>query len=202
MDTNYVFAVARTAKYRGYCKVDTNQVLDVNLIIFALSSWSDMAFLQSNIHEVWVNEYSSTLGNGQGYRPSHCFQTFPFPKNDVNRMFTDSIAKSYHEYRRQIMLSRNEKLTKIYNRFHDPHEVSEDILKFREIHIEIDNAVIAAYGWDDIDLNHRFYDTKYGMRLTISEFSRREILTRLLKLNHERYAEEISQGFYNKKNNK
>ncbi len=37
------------------------------------------------------------------------------------------------------------------------------------------------------------------MRLTISEATRREVLTRLLQLNHERDKEEVRQGLYEKK---
>ena len=37
------------------------------------------------------------------------------------------------------------------------------------------------------------------MRFTISEAARREVLQRLLRLNHERYAEEVKQGLHEKK---
>ncbi len=58
----------------------------------------------------------------------------------------------------------------------------------------MDNAVAASYGWDDLDLGHGFHETKQGIRFTISESARREVLARLLKLNHERYAEEVEQA--------
>ena len=63
----------------------------------------------------------------------------------------------------------------------------------------MDNAVAAAYGWTDFDLDHGFHETKQGVRYTISEPARREVLARLLKLNHERYAEEVKQGLHEKK---
>ena len=63
----------------------------------------------------------------------------------------------------------------------------------------MDNAVAAAYGWTDLDLGHGFHETKQGVRYTISEPARREVLARLLKLNHERYAEEVKQGLHDKK---
>ena len=63
----------------------------------------------------------------------------------------------------------------------------------------MDNAVAAAYGWSDLDLGHGFHETKQGTRFTISESARREVLARLLKLNHERYAEEVAQGLHDKK---
>jgi len=51
----------------------------------------------------------------------------------------------------------------------------------------------------DIALGHGFHETKQGVRYTISESARRDVLARLLKLNHERYAEEVKQGLHEKK---
>jgi len=48
-------------------------------------------------------------------------------------------------------------------------------------------------------LNHGFHNTKQGLRFTISETARREVLDRLLALNHQRYAEEVAQGLHDKK---
>src|SRR5208337_5362243 len=101
--------------------------------------------------------------------------------------------------RRKIMLERDEGLTKTYNRFHDPDESAADIQKLRDLHVEMDKAVAAAYGWHDIDLGHGFHETKQGIRFTISESAPREVLARLLKLNHERYDEEVKQGLQDKK---
>ena len=97
------------------------------------------------------------------------------------------------------MLARREGLTKTYNRFHNPDETAADIQKLRDLHVEMDYAVAAAYGWTDLDLGHGFHETKQGLRFTISESARREVLARLLKLNHERYAEEVARGLHNKK---
>ena len=63
----------------------------------------------------------------------------------------------------------------------------------------MDQAVAAAYGWADLDLGHGFHETKQGLRYTIGEPALREVLARLLKLNHERYAEEVKQGLHDKK---
>jgi hypothetical protein len=57
----------------------------------------------------------------------------------------------------------------------------------------------AAYGWDALDLGHGFHETPQGLRFTISESARREVLTRLLQLNHECYAEEVRQELHEKK---
>lgn len=96
------------------------------------------------------------------------------------------------------MLNRSEGLTKTYNRFHRRDEDSADIAELRKLHVEMDNAVAAAYGWMDLDLGHGFYETKAGIRYTVSEPARREILDRLLTLNHERHEEEVKRGLHDK----
>jgi hypothetical protein len=110
----------------------------------------------------------------------------------------EKFGKTYHEHRRQIMLSRREGLTATYNRFHNPEESAKDIVRLRELHVEMDKAVASAYGSDDLELAHDFHETAQGVRFTISESARREILSRLLKLNHERYEEEVRAGLHEK----
>lgn len=89
-------------------------------------------------------------------------------------------------------------LTNVYNNFHNPEETNADIQHLRELHIEMDRTVAGAYGWTDLDLGHDFHETKQGIRFTVSEPARREILDRLLTLNHERYKEEVAQGLHDK----
>lgn len=74
--------------------------------------------------------------------------------------------------------------------------------KLRRLHIELDQGVLAAYGWHQpgpdgpaIALDHGFYEQDFlpendRTRYTISPEARRELLSRLLKLNHERATEE------------
>lgn len=130
------------------------------------------------------------------YTTADCFDTFPFPSSEDD---LHDVGKTYHDHRRQIMLARQEGLTKTYNRFHDPDESSADILRLRDLHFEIDRAVAGAYGWSDLDLGHGFHQTKQGLRYTISESARGEVLARLLRLNHERYAEEVAKSLHGKK---
>src|SRR5262249_10756545 len=125
-----------------------------------------------------------------------CFETFPLPAVNPD---LDRIGEMYHEHRRQIMLARQEGLTKTYNRFHNPEEASADIHKLRQLHVEMDQPVAAACGWTDLDLGDAFRETTQGLRYTTSDRPRREVLARLLTLNHERYAEEVRQGLHERK---
>ena len=63
----------------------------------------------------------------------------------------------------------------------------------------MDHAVAAAYGWGELDLGHGFHATAQGVRYTISEPARRQVLGRLLELNHARYAAEVAAGLHEKK---
>lgn len=95
-------------------------------------------------------------------------------------------------------MERCEGLTKTYNCFHKTDEDSQDIVELRRLHVEMDNAVAAAYCWTDLDLGHGFHETKQGIRYTVSDAARREILDPLLTLNHERYEEEVRKGLHEK----
>ena len=44
-----------------------------------------------------------------------------------------------------------------------------------------------------------FHKTKDGIRFTISEEARQDVLQKLLKLNHKRYEEELNEGLHGKK---
>lgn len=90
-------------------------------------------------------------------------------------------------------------------------EAIAGIIELRRLHVEMDNAVLEAYGWNvdsekwgkAIKLAHDFYGVDYlpendRVRFTISPAARKEILKRLLLLNHERYEEEIQQGLHKK----
>jgi len=94
------------------------------------------------------------------------------------------IGAEYHAQRRQIMLDRNLGLTRTYNLFHNPACTDADIARLRELHAQMDRAILACYGWQDVDAAHGFYHSGCGhVRYTISPDTRRELLQRLLDLN-------------------
>ncbi|GER90553.1 hypothetical protein KDW_47150 [Dictyobacter vulcani] len=190
-DMKQVLVVAQTSKYHNFVFVPNTMVYDQKVIVFALNSFTDFIQLQTSLHTEWVLANSSTLGLTPVYAPSDCFETYPFPHNTTN---LELKGKSYYNHRQSIMQTRQEGLTKTYNRFHNPKEQSPDIIKLRELHKEMDEAVAQAYGWDDLALEHGFHETKQGLRYTISEAARQEVLDRLLLLNHQRHAEEVAAG--------
>jgi hypothetical protein len=121
----------------------TDIVFSHKLIVFAMDKIEFLSVLQSTIHREWAYNYSSTLGGTTlNYSPSDCFETFPFPVSTAN---LEEIGEKYYTHRQNIMQTRQEGLTKTYNRFHNPDETAADIQQLRELHIEMDNAVAAAY---------------------------------------------------------
>ncbi len=69
------------------------------------------------------------------------------------------------------------------------------ILELRRMHVELDTAVRDAYGWQDLPLEHDFYEVETlpendRVRYTISPAARKELLKRLLAENHLRAASE------------
>ncbi|MEG3918544.1 restriction endonuclease [Microcoleus sp. T3_A4] len=184
-----------TSKYVCFGFAPTGIVYAGPHVVIALSGYKDFSILQSSLHDVWVFANCSTHETRLRYAPSDLFETFPFPSSTSN---LEKIGEKYYTHRQSIMQTHQEGLTTTYNRFHNRDETAPDIQQLRELHVEMDNAVAAAYGWQDIDLGHDFHETKQGLRYTISETARREVLDRLLLLNHERYAEEIAQGLHDK----
>jgi hypothetical protein len=155
--------------------------------VFIFDDFGSFGLLQSSIHTVWLEEYASRMKMDIRYTPETCFDTLAFPLS-LNGVM--DIGKRYYDVRSQMMTDRNEGLTKLYNRFNTRHEDQKDILSLRSLRSQLDYAIAAAYGWTDLDLGHGFHETKQGIRYTIAEAARREVLDRLLALNHERYAQE------------
>jgi hypothetical protein len=199
-DCDRVLVAARVSKLLIFSFVTKSQVYSEQLVILALDKFGYFSLVQSSIYVFWAWEYCSTMRDaGIRFSPTDGFETFPFPqKTDT----LETIGERYYTHRQSIMLTRQEGLTKTYNRFHDPTQTDPDIQTLRDLHIQMDNAVAAAYGWHDLDLAHGFHETKQGLRFTISETARREVLDRLLELNHQRYAEEVAQGLHDKKKGK
>ena len=192
---NRVLVVPVVTTYINWAFVPTNWIYSNEVYVLPSDSASYFAVLQSSIHDLWVTRNTSRLKSHLRYTTTDSFQTFPFPL-EKEREYAS--AEHYHQLRTEIMRVRSEGLTMTYHRSHAHDESSADIQKLRDLHVEMDQAVAAAYDWTDLDLGHGFHETKQGVRFTISEAARRDVLQRLLKLNHERYAEEVKQGLHTK----
>jgi methylase of polypeptide subunit release factors len=189
-DLDEVLAITRVSKSVMPMRVPTGQVFSDSLVVFATDSFAEQAVLSSSAHQMWAIQNGSGMRNDPRYTPSDVFETFPRPGSTVD---LERIGEVLDTERREIMLRRELGLTKLYNLVNDPDiedSADPDVARLREIHVDLDTAVMDAYGWGDIDLGHGFHTYRQMERWTVSPAARVEILDRLLELNHLRAAEQ------------
>jgi hypothetical protein len=187
---------SQTFSHLGFSFAPSNWVYAFPHLVFGYNDYFHFSLLQSSIHGVWVMQYGNfNISFLPQYSLRNCFETFPFP-NKLELL--DEVGEIYYKHRQKIMLDNQQGLTQTYNRFNDNNEFSDEISKLRDLHVQMDNAVMDAYGWSDLQLGHGFLETKLGMRFTISESSRQEVISRLCRLNNQRYQEEVDAGLHGK----
>jgi len=226
-----VIVHARITKTHAFSFVHNILVYADVVVIIALDKNYHFSILNSSFHEFWAWKYSSTLGTaGLRFTPTDSFEPFPFPsglepnnKNPSNPCMAklDKLGELLDKSRKEIMLRLNIGLTKLYNLYHtkelsvqtimsesdcdapNANWALENITKLRDLQKEIDETVLTAYGWNELQLEHGFYELEFlpendRTRYTVSNNARLEILRRLLALNHERHKEEVSAGLVDK----
>jgi hypothetical protein len=187
---DYVLACARITKYIAVVRLPSRFVFSDKVIVFTLPGFDDFSMLQSSFHDCWAREHGSARGDTFNYVVKSCFDTLPRAIGDLRMA---QVGREYSLLREEIMNATRHGITRLYNCFHDKGDQSIEVERLRSKQREMDEAVAAAYGWRDFDLGHGFHETKQGIRFTISEIARREVVDRLLALNHQRDAEEVAE---------
>ena len=196
------------SQYLSFAFLPASSVFSHALGVFTLAGFADFAVLQSHLHELWARFFGSSLEERLRYTPSDCFETFPFPDNPRAESTLTEIGERYYTYRADLMVKNDQGLTDTYNRFHDPNETDPAIIKLRQLHDEMDRAMLAAYGWDDLDPECEFlldYEDdeddsgkssrkKKPWRYRWPDALQEEVLARLLELNQQRAEEERLAG--------
>jgi hypothetical protein len=186
-----VIAIGRVSKAVLPAMVANGAVFSDSLVVFASDDSGLFAFLSSNFHWWWAVTRASTMRTDTRYTPTDCFLTLPVPElNEEMR----GVGSRLDRVRRETMAQRHIGMTDLYNLVWSPNDTSEDIGRMRASHAEIDRVVAHGYGWDDLALDHDFHETRWGIRYTVAEVTQREILDRLLELNHARHAHEVADG--------
>ncbi|MFI7356246.1 Eco57I restriction-modification methylase domain-containing protein [Streptomyces avidinii] len=185
---NEVLVIALVSKTAMPMRVSSDQVFSHKLAVFATDSFATQGVLSSSLHQMWAIKYGATMRTDVNYSPSDVFLTFPRPGS------TEALAdagRTLDTERRAIMLRRGLGVTKLYNLVNAPavtDSADADVARLRQIHVELDQAVMAAYGWGDVDLDHGFHTYRQMERWTVSPAARVEILDLLLEENHRRAA--------------
>jgi hypothetical protein len=204
----HVFVMSRVTAHLGLARVPASLVCSVETNTFTLDTWPPFAVLQSRPHEIWARFFASSLEDRLRYTPSDCFGTFPFPPNYEDNPALEQAGRAYYDFRATLMVRNNEGLTKTYNRFHNPNDVSPEITQLRRLHDAMDRAVLDTYGWINLNFGCEFLSEfdddereesesggtrppKYRYRW--SDETHDDVLARLLELNRIR-AEEQAQS--------
>lgn len=202
-------ATVQTSKHRFFTFMEPDVLPDDKLIAIVSDRASALGVLSSEIHGVWALAAGATLEDRPVYNKSTCFECFPFP--DADETQESSIGRLAEEIDAHRRVKQSEHgsltLTAIYNvldllrteanlnpKQRAVHEQGV-VGVLRELHDELDAAVLDAYGWSDLLPLLRIAhgndaptagETRDDAKRAFDE----AILERLVALNAERAAEE------------
>ena len=195
-----VLVISRVGQQVVFAFLANSSVFAESLIVFPFETHAAFCALQSRPHEIWARFFASSLEDRLRYTPSDCFETFPFHDGWEIDPALEAAGREYYQFRANLMIRNDDGLTKTYNRFHDPYENDPEIATLRDLHAEMDRAVLAAYGWTDVPTDCEFLldyeideeawaNRKKPYRYRWPDAVRDEVLARLLELNAQRSSD-------------
>lgn len=188
-------ATVETSKHRTFQFLDASVLPDNMLIAIAVDDACVLGVLSSQLHIEWALATGGTLEDRPRFNKSRCFETFPFPDEDTGltpqlRERIAHLAEQIDAHRKRVLAPESGNtgltLTGIYNVLEALREGRALTAKektqhaqglvgvLRELHDELDAAVLAAYGLP-------------------ANATTDDILAHLVQLNSQRAAEE-AQG--------
>jgi hypothetical protein len=161
-------ATVETAKHRTFQLLDATVLPDNRLICIATTDKAVLGVLSSLIHDFWALAIGGTLEDRPVYNKTTCFETFPFPADDTGltpelRERIRALAEQLDAHRKQRQAAHPDlTLTGMYNvleKLRHGEALSAKDKTLHEqglvsvlltLHDELDAAVLAAYGWQDL----------------------------------------------------
>jgi hypothetical protein len=204
-------ATCRTAKHRLFLFLDSDVLPDAKVIAIASSYAETLGILSSVIHVLWASAVGARLGvgNDSNYNNSECFGKFVFPANsDDQTIRIRALAEQLDAHRKRQQAAHPDlTLTGMYNVLEKLRGVETLTPKertihehglvsvLRQLHDDLDAAVLDAYGWADLlpllRIGHgNDAPTESQSREDAKRAFDESILERLVALNAERAAEE------------
>ncbi|GAA4383219.1 class I SAM-dependent DNA methyltransferase [Hymenobacter koreensis] len=174
-----------TSRHRIFSFLPADTIPDSTIVVIALEDAYSLGVLSSRFHEIWALALGSTLEDRPRYNNSRCFDPFPFPAaTPAQQARIRELAEQLDAHRkRQQAQHPTLTLTDLYNvveklRANQPLTPKDQTVNQQglasvvlSLHQQLDAAVAEAYGWPPA-------------------LPDAEILTRLVRLNHERAREE------------
>ncbi len=205
----HYIATIETAKHRFFTNLPSEDAPDSTLVTFGLRDALCLGVLSSRIHISWSLTAGGRLGVGNDprYNKTRCFETFPFPDTSPEQQAQiRDLAERLDTHRKRQQAQHPElTLTGMYNvlerlRAGEPLSAKEKTIHeqglvslLRELHDELDKAVFAAYGWDDLAeqlVGKPGATTPLPDKSEAQAEAEEKLLCRLVALNSERAAEE------------
>ncbi|KKJ97141.1 DNA methyltransferase [Stutzerimonas stutzeri] len=206
---NRYIATGETAKHRFFQFLDSSVLPDHKIIAFGLADAWLLGILSGRLHCIWAMAAGGQMGVGNDpvYNKSRCFETFPFPDAtpEQQAQIRDQAERLDTHRKRQQAQHPELTLTGMYNvlekiRSGEPLNAKDKSIHeqglvslLRELHDELDRAVFAAYGWDDLAeqlVGKPGATTPLPDKPDTQAEAEEELLCRLVALNSERAAEE------------
>jgi hypothetical protein len=206
--TRYI-ATVETMKHRIFQFLDSDILPDNKLVNIAISDALSLGVLTSRLHIIWVLAQGSTLEDRPVYVKTTCFETFPFPDAtpEQQEKIRDLAERLDAHRKRQQTQHPDLTLTGMYNvleKLRSGEALTDKdktihaqglISVLRELHDELDRAVFAAYGWDDLAeklVGLPGATTPLPDKSEAQATAEEELLQRLVDLNSQRAAEEAN----------
>ncbi|TSE27808.1 type IIL restriction-modification enzyme MmeI [Tepidimonas aquatica] len=207
-------ATVETAKHRLFQFLEADILPDNMLVNIAITDAYHLGVLSSRIHVAWALAVGGTLEDRPRYNKTRCFETFPFPDEDTGlspelRQRIAELAEQIDAHRKRQQAAHPElTLTGLYNvleklRIGEPLSAKDKAIHeaglvsvLKALHDDLDRAVFAAYGWDDLAallIGRPGATTPLTDKAPEQAAAEEELLSRLVALNARRAAEE-AQG--------
>jgi hypothetical protein len=199
-------ATVETSKHRFFTFLDKSILSDNMLIAIASDDGFFLGVLSSQVHVVWALASGGTLEDRPRYNKTRCFEPFPFPaleESPLKQRIRDLGERLDAHRKRQQALHPALTLTGMYNvleklRAGQALDARDKVIHdqglvtlLKQIHDELDDAVLDAYGWSDLKEGAGVPPaSSFESRQDAAAPFEQALLQRLVALNHERAAEE------------
>ncbi|MFN9062849.1 MAG: type IIL restriction-modification enzyme MmeI, partial [Pseudanabaena sp.] len=161
---NRFIVTVHTAKHRAFIFLDKSVIPDATIVVFALDDSYYLGILSSSVHVIWTLASGGTLEDRPRYNQTRCFNPFPFPDATLEQKEKiRQLGERLDRHRKQVQAEHPEvTITGMYNLLEKLRKGEDFTDKDREynnkalvstlkqIHDELDNAVLEAYGWEDL----------------------------------------------------
>jgi hypothetical protein len=200
---NRYISTVETAKHRVFVFLNSEILPDNMLVNVALEDAYFLGVLSSKIHVCWALAAGGRLGIGNDprYNKTRCFDPFPFPDPTLEqKQKIRDLGERLDAHRKSVQAAHPDiTITGMYNlleklRAGEPFTDKDReynnralVSTLKQIHDDLDIAVLEAYGWDDLIPR---LSTSTSGRWARGEGLDEQILERLVALNAQRAEEE------------